>query len=109
MSELHTNEATCNCVEGDFRGLAGRPLSWRCRTCGGRSPADERVEVRYLQELAGKPLIDRYSPVALEDLAGKTIEAVLLDSVEGGDGEEPCLQLLFTDGTQHGFVLPARE
>ena len=37
---------------------------------------------------------------------GKTVQGVAETTVEGENGSEPCVTLLFTDGTRHGFVLP---
>ena len=44
--------------------------------------------------------------VALEEIVGKTIQGVARTTVPGENGNEPCVMLLFTDGTRHGFVLP---
>lgn len=43
---------------------------------------------------------------ALRSLIGKTIARVEEGTVEGPFGDEPCIFLIFTDGTEHGFVLP---
>jgi hypothetical protein len=50
-----------------------------------------------------------YEPVALEDLVGKTVEAVALTTLGGAGGDEPCVLLFFDDGSKHGFVLPTDE
>ena len=47
-----------------------------------------------------------YRQVALGDIVGKTVQGVARTTVEGENGSEPCVMLLFTDGTRHGFVLP---
>ena len=47
-----------------------------------------------------------YRHVALDEIVDKTIQGVAETTVEGSDGDEPCVMLLFTDGTRHGFVLP---
>ena len=46
-----------------------------------------------------------YRHVALEAAVGKTIQGIAKTTVQGENGDEPCLMLLFTDGTKHGFVL----
>jgi hypothetical protein len=51
------------------------------------------------------PRLD-YRHVALENIVGKTVQGVAETTVQGENGNEPCLMLLFTDGTKHGFVLP---
>ena len=48
----------------------------------------------------------KYRQVALDEIVGKTVQGVASMTVQGADGDEPCLVLLFTDGTRHGFVLP---
>ncbi len=48
----------------------------------------------------------KYRQVALDEIAGKTVQGVARMTVQGADGDEPCLVLLFSDGTRHGFVLP---
>jgi hypothetical protein len=50
-----------------------------------------------------------YRHVALEAIVGKTIQGVATTTVQGENGDEPCVMLLFTDGTKHGFVLPSEE
>jgi hypothetical protein len=47
-----------------------------------------------------------YRHVALDDIVGKTVQGVARTTVQGANGDEPCVMLLFTDGTRHGFVLP---
>ena len=47
-----------------------------------------------------------YRQVALEEIVGKTVQGVAKTTVAGENGSEPCVLLLFTDGTKHGFVLP---
>ena len=47
-----------------------------------------------------------YRQVALEEIVNKTIQGIARTTVEGESGDEPCVMLLFTDGTGHGFVLP---
>ena len=44
--------------------------------------------------------------VELTAIVGKTIQGVVRTTVPSDEGDEPCIQLLFTDGTEHGFVLP---
>ena len=51
------------------------------------------------------PKLD-YRQVALGDIVGKTVQGVARTTVPGENGDEPCVVLLFTDGTRHGFVLP---
>ena len=46
---------------------------------------------------------------AVDQLVGKTVEAVGASSVQGPNGDEPMTVLLFTDATWHGFVHPADE
>jgi hypothetical protein len=50
-----------------------------------------------------------YRQVALGDIVGKTVEGVARTTVQGANGDEPCVVLLFTDGTKHGFVLPGND
>ena len=57
--------------------------------------------------VAGEKTHKKYRHVALEEAVGKTVEAVARTGVGGAWGEEPCVMLLFSDGTGHGFVLPA--
>ncbi len=47
-----------------------------------------------------------YRQGALGDIVGKTVQGVARTTVPGENGNEPCVMLLFTDGTRHGFVLP---
>ena len=47
-----------------------------------------------------------YRQVALDEIVGKTVQGVARTTVKGANGDEPCMVLLFTDGTRHGFVLP---
>jgi hypothetical protein len=58
--------------------------------------------------IAGKPLhtIASYKGVSLEDSVGKTIEAVIRRTVPSNNGDELCFDLLFTDQTKTGFVVP---
>jgi hypothetical protein len=46
-----------------------------------------------------------YREVTLDQIVGKTVQGVARTTVQGESGREPCLVLLFTDGTRHGFVL----
>jgi hypothetical protein len=48
----------------------------------------------------------KYKQVALGDIVGKTVQGVARTTVPSEIGDEPCIRLLFTDGTSHGFVLP---
>ncbi len=48
----------------------------------------------------------KYREVALDEIVGKTVQGVGRTTVPGASGDEPCVVLLFTDGTRHGFVLP---
>jgi hypothetical protein len=48
----------------------------------------------------------KYHDISLEEIVGKTVEAVELTGTEGAYGREPCVLLFFTDNTRHGFVLP---
>lgn len=47
--------------------------------------------------------------VPLKDVVGKTIIKVESGTVEGAFGNETCVFLVFSDGTEHGFVLPQNE
>lgn len=47
-----------------------------------------------------------YTHVELAEIVGKTVQGVGRTTVEGEYGDEPCVMLLFTDGTKTGFVLP---
>lgn len=51
----------------------------------------------------------RYRHVSLEEILGKTIESIATDKVDAAYGPEPCIMVYFTDGTKHGFVLPADD
>lgn len=60
--------------------------------------------------IAGDRKPRRYLPVDLvEDLPGKVIEGVETGSIDGEYGPEPCVWLLFADGTYHGFVIAAEQ
>ena len=48
-----------------------------------------------------------YVGVPLTELVGKKIRAVVSESDE--DTGEPCITLLFTDGTKHRFILPSDD
>lgn len=50
-----------------------------------------------------------YTHTPLGNVVGKTIEVVSQTTVEGSDGDEPCLMFGFTDGTEHGVVMPREE
>ena len=49
----------------------------------------------------------KYKHVPLEETIGKKVEAAVMGFVDGNYGDEPCIYLLFDDGTKHGFVLPS--
>ena len=49
---------------------------------------------------------DIYRYASLEQLVGKTIEAIGTTVVDGPNNYEPCTILFFTDKTKHGFVHP---
>ena len=66
----------------------------------------ERVMARLKLMHGTKVAKHDYRQVALGDIVGKTIQGVARTSVQGENGDEPCVVLLFTDGTRHGFVLP---
>ena len=71
-----------------------------------RADITERVMAR-LKLMHGTKVPRRnYRQVALGEIVGKTVQAVAETTVEGENGSEPCVMLLFTDGTRHGFVLP---
>ncbi len=57
--------------------------------------------------LAGKTKGMKYRHVDLEDTVGKTVQAIGLTKVDSDCGKESCIVLMFTDGTKHGFVVPA--
>ena len=44
-----------------------------------------------------------------EKVIGKTIEAVQENTVTGCYGNEQKIDILFSDGTKHSFVLPLEE
>jgi hypothetical protein len=54
-----------------------------------------------------KPSKHEFRHVALDEIVGKTIQGIARTTVEGANGDEPCVMLFFSDGTRHGFVLPA--
>ena len=47
--------------------------------------------------------------VPLTELIGKTISRIEDGTVEGEDGDEPCIILHFTDGTCHAFVIRTED
>lgn len=59
--------------------------------------------------LAGKKSRKKYQQVPLDTLVGKMVEAISQKTVDGAWGQEPCIVLHFTDGTEHRFVLPTEE
>jgi hypothetical protein len=69
------------------------------------TPDAARDLVKQLQEELEKATPHRHIP--LDQIVGKTIQRVVHGSVEGSNGDEPCVYLQFADKTQHGFVLPA--
>lgn len=64
-----------------------------------------------LSIITGNPVKSphKHQHVPLEMLVGKTIEAVAKGTVEGADGNETCIYLLFSDGTKHGFVIAEND
>lgn len=46
---------------------------------------------------------------SLKEIVGKTVSGVVQSTVEGAHGKEPVIYIVFSDGTQHGFVLPTDE
>jgi len=44
-----------------------------------------------------------------EELIGKTIASIRWGKVPSEYGEDDCVYLVFTDGTEHGFVLPTDD
>jgi hypothetical protein len=56
-----------------------------------------------------KPGRKRYKAVPLEAMVGKTVEAIARDTAPGACGRDRVVRLLFSDGTQHGFVVPDDE
>lgn len=48
----------------------------------------------------------RYRNVPLNTIIAKTVQAVQLKMVDGECGSEPCIEIMFTDGTKYGFVIP---
>jgi hypothetical protein len=59
--------------------------------------------------IAGKRNHKRYKGIELENTINKTIEAVTISYIEQEDGKAQLYRLLFTDGTQHGFVAKTDE
>lgn len=60
-----------------------------------------------LDMIAGRlPATGDNGMIALEDVVGRTVAAIYRTEVKGAYGDEPCITLVFTDGTQHGFVIP---
>jgi hypothetical protein len=47
--------------------------------------------------------------ITLDEIVGKTIARIEWREVDGPHGAEPCCVLIFTDGTEHGFVVPADD
>lgn len=43
--------------------------------------------------------------VSINQIVGKTVKSVTLSWVDGEFGKEPCINLHFTDGKTHGFVV----
>jgi len=60
-----------------------------------------------LDMIAGRLPPSDGGTIALEDVVGRTVAAIYKTEVEGAFGEEPCITLVFTDGTQYGFIIPA--
>lgn len=60
-----------------------------------------------LKMIAGHLPTSDGGTIALEDVVDRTVAAIYKTEVEGAFGEEPCIILVFTDGTQYGFVIPA--
>ena len=56
--------------------------------------------------IVGQKRHKRYKHGQIDDLVGKTVEAVGITTVDGPYGKEPCTMLFFTDGSKHGFVHP---
>jgi hypothetical protein len=58
--------------------------------------------------IAGKLLFDEstYMAVRVEEIVGKTVEAIGIGSVNGEYGPEPLTALYFTDTTRHCFIHP---
>ena len=59
--------------------------------------------------IAGKKSHKRYRPIGLPKIIGKTIETITETVIEGEYGDQRCTNLLFTDGTTHGFVMPSDD
>jgi hypothetical protein len=55
--------------------------------------------------IAGKKPKGAIRNVSLDGIIGKTVVAIEQGTVEGADGKEPCITLIFSDGTKHGFVI----
>ena len=64
-----------------------------------------RLKLMYGTKAPGR----NYRQVALDEIVGKTIKGIAGTTVQGENGNEPCVMLLFTDGTKHGFVLPGDD
>lgn len=59
--------------------------------------------------IAGKNTHKRYKDTTLESIVGKTVEALSWSTWEGAYGIEPCLVIMFSDGTKHWIVVPGNE
>lgn len=55
--------------------------------------------------IAGKKKHNNYKGIELEDIVNKTIEAVTVTNIKQEYGTESLFNLLFTNGTKHGFVV----
>lgn len=80
------SEHPCRCSVPDFRGYAGRPLSWRCMSCGGRPPTDQQVQVQYLPGKrqpvpVGEPL--DAADAVWGPVEGGTLDELVVDTGQG--------------------------
>ncbi len=48
--EAAPEEQPCACSVPDFWGHEGKPLTWRCLTCGRYPPVSEQITVRFVRE-----------------------------------------------------------
>ena len=107
-----TSSATRRTHSPSLRKASSR---WSCRRSGRpvrtyRQRADEetwRTVMAKLKMTYGTTTPGlNYREVTIDQIVGKTVQGVARTTVQGENGSEPCVVLLFTDGTRHGFVLP---
>ena len=57
----------------------------------------------------GRRKCKTYRHVSLVEIVGETLEAIGSTTTESNWDDEQCLQLFFSNGKRHDFVIPADE